>query len=104
MHLTYTMANSKETSAWWKPRPVSKPHTARTFQIRPVSIDQGFELSCEGLIEASVPHRRLIDAIVQAVQMGRDFTGSIHIFDGEGKVAEVLPLPDRPHDVRDSWA
>jgi hypothetical protein len=93
------MRNPKERSDdWWKPRQVSKPGGVRTFQIRPVSVERGFVLSCEDVIETGIPHRRLIDAIVRAVQLGRDYTGQIQILDSEGKIADVLPLPERTRE------
>ncbi len=65
------------------------------FQIRPVSLEKGFDLSCEGLLKEDVREPRLIDAVVHAVQLGRELDGEIQIFDVEGCVAEVLPLPLR---------
>ena len=63
------------------------------FQIRPVSLEKGFDLSCEGLLEHEVRKPRLIEAVDHAVQLGRDLDGEIQIFDVAGRVAEVLPLP-----------
>ena len=63
------------------------------FQIRPVSLEKGFDLSCEGLLRDEVREPRLIDAIVHAVRLARELDGEIQIFDVEGHVAEVLPLP-----------
>jgi hypothetical protein len=63
------------------------------FQIRPISIEQGFYLSCEGIMRDQVRHPRLIDAIVHAAQLGRDLDGEIQIFDAQGFLAESLPLP-----------
>lgn len=65
------------------------------FQIRPVSLEKGFDLSCEGLLRDEVREPRLVDAIVHAVRLGRELDGEIQIFDVEGHVAEVLPLPLR---------
>jgi hypothetical protein len=65
------------------------------FQIRPVTPDEGFDLSCQGIFASEVRHRRLIDAVVQAAQLGRDLNGEIHIYDCDGRVTEVLPLPSR---------
>lgn len=65
------------------------------FQIRPVTPDEGFDLSCQGIFAGEVRHPRLIDAIVQAAQLGRDLDGEIHIYDSDGRVTEVLPLPSR---------
>jgi len=63
------------------------------FQIRPISIERGFYLSCAGILPDEVRHPRLIDAIVQAAQLGRDLDGEIQIFDSQGLLAETLPLP-----------
>jgi hypothetical protein len=63
------------------------------FQIRPAAAKPGFEMSCEGILPDYVHHRRLMDAIVQAVQLGRGTGGDIQIFDSTGKVADVLPVP-----------
>jgi hypothetical protein len=101
MHTIPMMRSSRESSdEWWKPRQVSKPRGVRTFKIRPGSVEPGFVLSCEDVIETGIPHRRLIDAIVQAVQLSRDCTGNIQILDREGKIADVLPLPERTRESR----
>lgn len=68
-------------------------HMPFVFQIRPVAPDEGFDLSCQGVFASDVRHPRLIDAIVQAAQIGRDLSGEIHIYDCDGRVTEVLPLP-----------
>lgn len=65
------------------------------FQIRPLSLERGFLLSCEGVLEGELRFRRLADAIVHAAQMGRDLEGEIHIYDTSGRVAEALPLHPR---------
>jgi hypothetical protein len=65
------------------------------FQIRPISPEAGFDLLCEGVLSSGVRHSRLIDAVVHAVQLGREADGEIEIFDARGRVAEVLPLPAR---------
>jgi hypothetical protein len=65
------------------------------FQIRPVSMKEGFALSCDGQPCGAARHLRLIDAIVEAVQLGRDADGEIHIVDTTGRIIEVLPLPRR---------
>lgn len=62
------------------------------FQIKPISLHEGFRLSCDGLPAKVTQHRRLVEAIVRAVQLGRDHTGEIQIFDCEGHMAEILPL------------
>jgi hypothetical protein len=69
---------------------------SRTFEIRPLSLEDGFSISCNGVLQENARRLRLIDAIVHAVQLGRDFEGSIQIFDASGKLSEVLPLPRTP--------
>ncbi len=64
------------------------------FKIRPARGETGFDLACEEAFSGSVRHRRLMDAIVQAVHRGRGAGGEIQIFDSNGKIVDVLPLPD----------
>jgi hypothetical protein len=63
-----------------------------TFTIRPVALKKGFELACDGVFPETVRHRRLIDAVIHAVQVGHQLDGEIRVFDCDGKVAEVLPV------------
>lgn len=63
------------------------------FQIRPVSIQRGFTLCCEGILDEPVHHERFIDAIIHAAQLGRELDGEIHVFSPAGRVVEVLQLP-----------
>ena len=67
-----------------------------TFEIRPLGVAEGFRISCKGVLDQDARRPRLIDAIVHAVQLGRDLEGEIQIFDAAGKLAEVLPLPRTP--------
>lgn len=62
------------------------------FQIRPLSLARGFELTCDGILPDAQNHPRLIEAIVQAAQLGRDLDGEIQIFDATGHLIEALPL------------
>ena len=66
------------------------------FQIRPLTLEQGFDLACEGVLAESSRHGRLIDAVVRAVQLGHNLRAEIQIFDCDGRVAEVIPLPASP--------
>jgi hypothetical protein len=77
-----------------KSRIASAPPVLPVFQIRPLVSGRGFELSGKGLLRDSALHSRLIDAIVQAAQIGRHLEGAIQIFDRSGEVAAVLPLPN----------
>ena len=67
-------------------------HMPFTFQIRPVSLEKGFELSCEGILAQPVRHRPLLNAIVHAAQLGRDLNGEIRIYDRKGRLVDTLPL------------
>jgi hypothetical protein len=71
----------------------SLEHMPFIFQIQPVSIERGFTLSCEGILDEPVLYTRFIDAVIHAAQLGRELDGEIHIFSPAGRVAEVLPLP-----------
>lgn len=66
-----------------------------TFDIRPLGLENGFSIASAHL-DHPARRRRLIDAIVYAVQLGRDLDGEIRIFDTSGKLAEILPLPRTP--------
>ncbi len=66
------------------------------FQIRPVSIETGFDLSCEGILEETSHHERFIDAIIRAAQLGRDMDAEIQLFDSNGRPVETLQLPTPP--------
>ena len=63
------------------------------FQVRPVSLREGTALTCEGVLRDPVHHRRVIDAIIHAAQLGQQLEAEIHLFDADGKVVEVLPVP-----------
>jgi hypothetical protein len=65
---------------------------AFVFLIRPLSVEKGFELDCEGIIEAPLRVHRLIEAVIAAAQMGQGLDAEIQILDVEGEVAEVLQL------------
>jgi hypothetical protein len=63
------------------------------FQVRPLSLPEGTALTCEGVLKDPVHHARVIDAIIQAAQLGQHLKAEIHLFDADGKVVEVLPVP-----------
>ena len=65
---------------------------AFVFLIRPLSVDKGFELDCEGIIEEPLRVQRLIEAIIAAAQMGQGLDAEIQILNVEGEIAEVLQL------------
>lgn len=62
------------------------------FQIRTLSIEEGFELSCEGVLEHPVRPVRLIEAIICATQMAKDLRARIEIFDSCGVLVETIDL------------
>ena len=68
---------------------------AFTFLIRPLSVDKGFELECEGVMEEPLRVQRLIEAVIAAAQMGQGLDAEVQILNTEGQVAEVLEL-NRP--------
>ena len=72
------------------------------FRIRPVSLEKGFTLTCDGILQDELFHQRLVDAVVQAVQLGRHLDGEIQIFDVEGRLADTLPLPLRARQASQS--
>lgn len=65
---------------------------AFVFLIRPLSVDRGFELDCEGIIEEPLRVHRLIEAVIAAAQMGQGLDAEIQILNPEGEIAEVLHL------------
>lgn len=72
------------------------------FQIRPVSLEKGFTLSCDGILEHQRSYRRLIEALRDAILLGRALEGEVRIFDVEGRIADILPLPVRANEHRDN--
>lgn len=67
------------------------------FQIHPREIETGFALSCEGILAKPLQVKRLYDAIIYAMQIGRDLEGELHLFDSSGRLAEVYALhPELP--------
>jgi len=65
---------------------------AFVFLIRPLAVDKGFELECEGVIEEPLRVHRLIEAIIAAAQMGQGLDAEIQILNVAGETAEVLQL------------
>ena len=64
------------------------------FQIRSLSLSEGFEVICDGILERPLKIGRLFAAVAVAAQLGRNSRGEIHILDVGGDVVEMLPLPD----------
>ena len=65
---------------------------AFVFLIRPLTVERGFELECEGVIEEPLRVQRLIEAVIAAAQMGQGLDAEIQILNVEGETAEVLQL------------
>lgn len=66
-----------------------------SFQIRPSEAEKGYELSCDGVLPRSVHCDQLLHALMEAAQRGRNLPGDIQIYDGRGKLMEVLPLDSK---------
>lgn len=63
------------------------------FHIRPIGeIEQGYELSCDGIFPKRVLHERFIEAVIHAVQVGHCLPGEIQVHGCDGDVIETLPL------------
>ena len=62
------------------------------FQIHPLSLEEGFELACAGIMEHPLRVERLFEAVVLATQLGQALNFEIQIFDVNGRKAEVIEL------------
>ena len=62
------------------------------FLSRPLSVEKGFELECEGVMAQPLQVHRLIEAIIAAAQIGQGLDAEMHIFNSAGEVIEVLEL------------
>lgn len=65
------------------------------FRIRPLSLEEGFELACDGILPSPMRLGRLYDAVIYALHLGRDLQGEMHLFDSAGRLAERYPLHPR---------
>ncbi len=75
-------------------------NSAFVFQVHPCGIEEGFELSCEGILSDPLRVKRLYDAIIYALHLGRDLDGELQLFDSSGRLAETYPLnPELPKPV-----
>ena len=63
-----------------------------TFQIHPLSIEQGFELSCEGIMRQPLRLNRFFEAVLAVGQIGQGLEADVQIFDTTGAVVEVMEL------------
>jgi hypothetical protein len=66
--------------------------TPFVFLIRPLSIEKGFELECEGVIEEPLRVRRLIEAVIAAAQIGQGLDAEVQILNTEGQTVETLNM------------
>jgi hypothetical protein len=62
------------------------------FLIRPLSIEKGFELECEGIIPEPLRVHRLIEAVIAAAQIGQGLDAEVQILNTEGSTIEVLSI------------
>ena len=62
------------------------------FLIRPLSLEKGFELECEGIIRDPLRVHRLIEAVIAAAQIGQGLDAEVQILDTEGHTVEVLKM------------
>ena len=62
------------------------------FQVRTLTIEDGVELSCEGIEEKPLGPMRLIDAVIHATQIAGILPATIEIFDGAGELVETIEL------------
>jgi len=67
-------------------------HTPFAFLIRPLSLESGFTLECEGILEEPLQFCRLFEAVLAAGQIGQDLDAEVKILNTEGQVAEILEM------------
>ncbi|MEA3210761.1 MAG: hypothetical protein QOE70_3818 [Chthoniobacter sp.] len=60
------------------------------FQIRPLSLEEGFEVVCDGIVEHPNRVKRLFRAVVLATQLGKHLNFQIQILDVDGQKAGVI--------------
>jgi hypothetical protein len=67
-------------------------HAPFVFVVRPLSLEIGYELECEGIIRDPLRFQRLIECVIAAVQIGQGLHAEVRILDPEGKVVETLQV------------
>jgi len=67
-------------------------HAPFAFQIRPISLEEGFEVECEGIIDQPFRCQRLYEAIITAAHVSHDLDAEVEIYDSSGVLVETLPL------------
>ncbi len=74
------------------------------FEIRAISIEVGYELFCEGIMETPLRVERLFEAVVLAATLGESVNFEIRILDVDGREAEVIALDRLPALSRSALA
>ena len=67
-------------------------HAPFVFQIRPLTVEKGFELECEGIVPEPLRVHRLIEAIIASAQICQGLNAEIQIFNRPGEITEVMKL------------
>lgn len=62
------------------------------FLIRPLSVEKGFALECEGILSVPLQVGRLFEAVLAAGQIGQGLDAEVQIFDARGEVVEIMEL------------
>ena len=70
------------------------------FFIRPLSLEKGFTLECEGVLEEPLRFCRLFEAVLAAGQIGQGLEAEVKIFNTEGEIAETLEMHGVPNLFR----
>ena len=70
-----------------------------TFRLRTLTIEEGFELSSDGLHELPQGPMRLIEAIIRATQIAGHRRATIEVFDCMEILVETIDL-NGPEQVR----
>ena len=60
--------------------------------IRPLSLEKGFELECEGILRDPLRVQRLIEAVIAAAQIGQGLDAEVQILNTEGQTIETLKV------------
>lgn len=62
------------------------------FLIRPLSVEKGYELECEGVLPDPLRFGRLFEAVLAAGQIGQDLDAEVQICDTVGSVVETMEI------------
>jgi hypothetical protein len=77
-------------------------HQSIVFEVTPHPGRTGFDLSCDRLLPYCMWYTKLYDAVLFAMQTGRDYSGEIRIFDRRGDCLETVRFSPR-RSRADSW-